>query len=66
MLSMPTTAATSAADATRLLLFAEGSPRSAGSSTTKQVRRYRLARLQLDARRGEGEPRYAYLKRSYD
>jgi hypothetical protein len=61
MPSMPTTA-----DATRLLLFAEGPSRSVRSSTAKKVRRYRLARLQLDARRGEGEPRYAYLKRSYD
>lgn len=68
MLSMPATAtaATPAADATRLLLFAEGSSRSAGSSTAKRVRHYRLARLQLAARRDEVEPRYAYLKRSCD
>ncbi len=65
---MPTTAAAApaTADATRLLLFAEGPSRSAGASTAKKVRRYRLARLQLDARRDDGEPRYAYLKRSCD
>lgn len=63
---MPT-AATAAADATRLLLFAEGPARSAASGTAKKLRRYRLARLQLDAAsRAEGEPRYAYLKHSYD
>ena len=59
MLSMPT------ADA-RLLLFADA-PRAAGSSPATKIRRYRLARLKLtEARRAEGEPRYAYLKRSYD
>ncbi len=61
-----TTAAPATADATRLLLFAEGPSRPAGSSTAKKVRRYRLARLQLDARRDGGEPRYAYLRGSYD
>jgi hypothetical protein len=55
-----------AADAARLLLFAD-SPRSAGAGDVARVRRYRLARLRLDeARREESEPRYAYLKRSYD
>jgi len=68
MLPMPTTAAAvpATADATRLLLFAEGPSRPAGSSTAKKVRHYRLARLQLDARRDDGAPRYTYLKRSYD
>ncbi|MCW3012359.1 MAG: hypothetical protein JWO90_2763 [Solirubrobacterales bacterium] len=56
----------SATDAARLLLFADA-PRASGSSTPTRIRRYRLARLQLDAaRRSENEPRYAYLKRSYD
>jgi len=59
MLLMPT------ADAARLLLFADA-PRAHPGQPAK-IRRYRLARLQLDAaRRAEGEPRYAYLKRSYD
>lgn len=63
---MPTAAA-AAVDATRLLLFAEGPVPSAASGTAKKLRRYRLARLQLDAAsRAEGEPRYAYLKHSYD
>jgi hypothetical protein len=52
--------------AARLLLFADG-PRTPGSSTAAKVRRYRLARLDLESRRGTGqEPRYAYLKRAYD
>ena len=50
----------------RLLLFSDG-PRTAGSSTAAKIRRYRLARLDLDARRrGTDEPRYAYLKRAHD
>lgn len=54
------------AAAARLLLFADG-PRATGSSTAAKVRRYRLARLDLDARRhGTDEPRYAYLKRPHD
>lgn len=53
-------------DATRLLLFADA-PRAAAPRPVARIRRYRLARLQLDAaRRAAGEPRYAYLKRSYD
>lgn len=57
---MPTAAAA------RLLLFADG-PRAPEASTATKVRRYRLARLQLDAvRRGPAEPRYAYLKRTHD
>lgn len=57
---MPTT------DTARLLLFADTS-RAAGPSTKAKIRRYRLARLQLDGtRRAEREPRYEYLKRSYD
>ena len=59
MLSMPAT------DAARLLLFAD-SPRPGASGTVTKIRRYRLARLRLDAARGAGEPRYAYLKRSHD
>jgi len=58
---MPTTT-----DAARLLLFAD-SPRAVASSTKAKIRRYRLARLRLDAaRRAEDKPRYEYLKRSYD
>lgn len=61
MLTVPST------DASRLLLFSDA-PRSATATTSAKVRRYRLARLQLDAasRRPEGQPRYEYLKRSYD
>lgn len=54
------------ADAPRLLLFADG-PRSARPGAGARVRRYRLARLQPAAPRPpDAEPRYAYLKRSYD
>jgi len=60
MLSMPTTAAH------RLLLFADA-PRAAGPEAVARIRRYRLARLQPETTRAPGsEPRYAYLKRSYD
>jgi hypothetical protein len=60
MLVMPST------EATRLLLFADV-PRRAAERPAAKIRRYRLARLQLAAPRGvAGEPRYAYLKRSYD
>ena len=60
MVPMPTT------DAHRLLLFADGR-RALGPGPEKKVRRYRLARLQSGAdRRALDEPRYAYLKRSYD
>ena len=53
-------------DAARLLLFADA-PRAAAQGTATPIRRYRLARLRLeDARRADAEPRYAYLKRSYD
>jgi hypothetical protein len=59
ILPMPTTDA-------RLLLFSDA-PRSAGPSPATGIRRYRLARLQPDAPRpATDEPRYAYLKRSYD
>lgn len=55
---------TAAAHPPRLLLFADTA---AGAPTSiSKVRRFRLARLPREiARRGE-EPRYAYLKRSYD
>lgn len=60
MLVMPS------ADATRLLLFADGHRADAPSPASK-IRRYRLARLRLEAaRREHGEPRYAYLKRAHD
>jgi hypothetical protein len=53
-------------DAARILLFADA-PRGAGPSAKTKIRRYRLARLPLDGtRRAEREPRYEYLKRSYD
>ncbi len=52
------------ADATRLLLFADGHRADAPTSASK-VRRYKLARLRLEAARRD-EPRYAYLKRSHD
>ncbi len=56
---MPTPAA-------RVLLIADA-PRATASSTKTKIRRYRLARLQLDGpRRAERAPRYEYLKRSYD
>lgn len=57
---MPDTAAT------RLLLFAHG-PARRPVAQDAGIRRYRIARLRLDgAGRREGEPRYAYLKRSHD
>lgn len=60
MLLMPS------ADATRLLLFADG-PRAAAPDAVTKLRRYRLARLRPDAvQHADTEPRYAYLKRSYD
>ena len=60
MLFMPAT------NATRLMLIADG-PRAVDGSSTPKVRRYRLARMPLDAAvRAAGEPRYDYLKRSYD
>lgn len=31
-----------------------------------RVRRYRLARLELNTRRGSGDDRHSHLKRSYD
>lgn len=50
----------------RLLLFADG-PRAADPDSATKIRRYRLARLAPQASRdAAGEPRYAYLKRSYD
>ena len=53
-------------DVQRLLLFADR-PRRAAPAASAKVRRYRLARLQpAPARLREAEPRYAYLKRSYD
>lgn len=56
----------SATDAARLLLVADA-PRAAATTTKTKIRRYRLARLRLDAaRRAEEKPRYEYLKRSYD
>lgn len=52
--------------AARLLLFTDR-PRAGGTSTSAKIRRYRLARLDLEGRRGgDRGPRYAYLKRSYD
>ena len=54
-------------EAPRLLLFADGT-RAAASGTPARIRRYRLGRLPEPAvpRRPDGEPRYAYLKRSHD
>ncbi len=55
-----------ATDVARLLLFADP-PRGTQPSPLTKIRRYRLARLRPDAaQRDGGEPRYAYLKRSYD
>lgn len=52
---------------TRLLLASEGRPRpSAQDPSAARVRRYRLARLRLEATRQDAAPRYDYLKRSYD
>ena len=60
MLSMPST------DAARLLLFADEA-RTAAPSAAATIRRYRLGRLLPAAAKPAGvEPRYAYLKRSYD
>lgn len=53
-------------NAPRLLLFSDG-PRAAGTAPSAKVRHYRLARLQREApARAEAQPRYEYLKRSYD
>lgn len=46
----------------RILLFADG-PRAMGAAPAAKIRRYRLARLRLDALRTDLEPRYAHLKR---
>ena len=52
-------------DAARILLFADASR--AGGDTKAKIRRYRLARLQVDASRRDGPgPRYQYLKRTHD
>ena len=53
-------------DAARILLFADTS-RAGGQNTKAKIRRYRLARLQVDASRRDGPgPRYQYLKRTHD
>ena len=53
-------------DAARILLFADAS-RAGGENTEAKIRRYRLARLQVDASRRDGPgPRYEYLKRIHD
>ena len=57
MAPMSTSAASS-----RLLLLAAG-PRHEPGVHGAKIRRYRLARLQLNAERREG---FAHLKRSYD
>lgn len=60
MLSMPST------DAARFLLFADEA-RTAAPRAAATIRRYRLARLlPAGAQPADAEPRYAYLKRSYD
>ena len=52
---------------TRLLLAPEGRPQPLARDTSAaRVRRYRLARLRLDAGRHDAAPRYDYLKRSHD
>ncbi len=53
-------------DAARILLFADASW-AGGENTKAKIRRYRLARLQVDASRRDGPgPRYEYLKRTHD
>ncbi len=53
-------------DAARILLVADAS-RTGGENTKAKIRRYRLARPQVDASRRDGPgPRYEYLKRTHD
>jgi hypothetical protein len=53
-------------DAARILLVADAS-QADGENTKAKFRRYRLARLQVDAsRRDRPGPRYEYLKRTHD
>ena len=56
----------SATSATRLLLVADG--RAAPVDRQAKIRRYRLARVQLAARRAAdaGDPRTAHLRRGHD
>jgi len=50
----------------RILLLADTS-RAGGENTKAKIRRYRLARLQVDASRRDGlGPRYECLKRIHD
>jgi hypothetical protein len=57
-------AMTTSLAASRLLLLADRSRSSAGPDAAK-LRRYRIARLELNARRTIAD-RYGHLKRSYD
>lgn len=59
--------ATNPAPFTRPLLLADRpvSGRSDGGGGPR-IRRYRLARLELNERRGPGSARFDHLKRSYD
>jgi hypothetical protein len=51
--------------ASKVLLVADRRAASQGGQTVP-IRRYRLARLRFDGRPAAGEPRFDYLKRSYD
>lgn len=57
-------AMTSSLAASRLLLLSDRSRTGAGRDAVK-LRRYRIARLELNARRTTAD-RYGHLKRSYD
>ena len=41
-------------------------PRAPMASSSPGVRRYRLARIALNGRRGRGRERFVHLKRTYD
>jgi hypothetical protein len=56
---------TSAIAAKRLVLAGRAAPASRGRDG-EAVRRYRLARLKVDAERSAGVPRHLHLKRIYD
>ena len=48
------------------LILVEDRSAPAGTDRSGQVRRYRLARLQIDARSDERASRFEHLKRVYD
>jgi hypothetical protein len=64
-MTRPITASKVLLVADRQMLVADRRTAVAGRHSAP-VRRYRLARLRLDARLAPGETRFEYLKRTYD